>query len=92
MDLDLPPLPFLPRRRPANIDRVLPLAPRATLTLHLRRGTRIAVGTGRVWLTEHNDLDDHFVAAGSHHVVRRSGPVVLEADSAAAAHVRVTRA
>lgn len=91
MDLDLPSLPMRPRRQPAADHPVLSLARRATLRLQLRRGARIAVGAGRIWLTEHGDPDDHFIAAGSEHVVRRGGAVVLEGDSEMPARVRVTR-
>ena len=64
MDLDLPSLTFRPRRAPAADHPVLTLARRVTLRLRLRRGTRIAVGAGRIWLTERGDVDDHFIAAG----------------------------
>jgi len=90
MDLDLPSLPFHPRRSPAADPPVLSLARQATLRLRLRRGSRIAVGAGRIWLTECGDTDDHFIDAGGEHVVRRSGAVVLEGDSAMPARVRVT--
>jgi len=91
MELDLPSLPFLPRRRPAAADRTLPLARNATLALRLPRGACIAVGAGRIWLTERGDLDDHFIDAGGRHVVRRAGPVVLQGESALPARIRVKR-
>ena len=91
MELDLPSLPFLPRRRPTAEDRTLPLARNATLVLRLPRGACIAVGAGRIWLTERGDLDDHFIDAGGQHVVRRAGPVVLQGESALPARIRVKR-
>ena len=91
MDLDLPSLTLRPRRLPSAARPLLWLAHRATLRLQLRRGTRIAVAAGRIWLTECGDLDDHFVAAGGEHVVRRGGPVVIEGDSEMPARVNVAR-
>ena len=91
MDLDLPSLSFRPRRSTAADPPVLSLARRTTLRLRLRRGSRITVGAGRIWLTECGDLDDHFIEAGADHVVRRGGPVVLEGDSALPARVRILR-
>ncbi len=91
MDLDLTSTPPRTDSRAPPADPYSPLARRATLALRLARGTCIDVAAGRIWLTEPGDLDDHFVAAGGRHVVRRGGRVVLEGDSALPARVRVTR-
>jgi hypothetical protein len=91
MDLDLPSSSSLARRHAAAEAPLLSLARGATARLRLPRGARLAVVSGRIWLTERGDTDDHFVAAGGQHVVRHAGPVVLEGDSGVVARVRVTR-
>jgi hypothetical protein len=50
----------------------------AALTLPARRGWCLHLASGRLWLTEPGDPDDHFLSAGQTHVVRRRGPVVIE--------------
>jgi len=92
MDLELPSHSFLPRRQAgASPHPPMALAHGATLRLSLPRGACIDVASGRIWLTETGDPDDHFVAAGGCHVVRRGGRVVIEGDSQAPARLRVTR-
>lgn len=101
MDLDLSALPsprLFRRRHPvatavpsARTESELRLPRGTTMALALAPGTRISVSAGRVWLTERGDLDDHFVAAGAHHVVRHGGRVVIEGDSAAVARLSLRR-
>lgn len=91
MDLDLTSSPPRADCRAPPADPGLPLARHATLALRLPRGSCIEVAAGRIWLTEPGDADDHFIAAGGRHLVRRGGRVVLEGDSAVPARVRVRR-
>lgn len=69
----------------------LSLRPGAVLTLARPHDgcTRVLVQTGRLWLTQSGDADDHFIAAGEDLLLYGSGEVVIECDSAAAAHVLV---
>ena len=62
-------------------DSVVRLAANATVARHLTAGARIAVQSGRIWLTQTGDANDYFVAAGQSHVVARGGRVVIEAFS-----------
>lgn len=59
------------------------------ITLKLSRGdllawnqaaTRVRVVSGRVWITQHNDLVDHFVHHGQSFELRRGQGVLIEAD------------
>lgn len=51
--------------------------------------TRVLVQTGRLWLTQSGDADDHFIAAGEDWLLYGPGEVVIECDSAEAARVLV---
>jgi Protein of unknown function (DUF2917) len=66
------------------------LQPGALLSLESVPGLRISVMSGRVWLTEELDADDHFIGAGRHHTVVGSGRVVLEVDGPAAVRLACT--
>jgi Protein of unknown function (DUF2917) len=74
----------------ADVQSGLRLAPDAVMSLRLPRGACISVMAGRLWLTEPNDADDHFVSAGFEYTVRRGGVVVLESDGAVAAEFRAS--
>lgn len=56
------------------------LQPGALLSLTSAAGLCVEVISGRLWLTEEHDPDDHFVGAGQRHVVQRDGRFVMEAD------------
>lgn len=87
--LPLPPLSALRRdRSPQPAAPRLPLelgpptvalAPAEVLCRNGVAGARLQVQAGRVWLTETDDAEDHFLAAGQQHTVRGSGRVVVEA-------------
>jgi hypothetical protein len=70
-----------------------PLTLRSGAVLTLARPhdgcTRVLVESGRVWLTQSGDADDHFIAAGEDLLLCGSGEVVIECDSAEAARVRI---
>lgn len=55
------------------------LAPGELLCRSGVAGACLQVQAGRVWLTETDDAQDHFLAAGERHVVRGAGQVVVEA-------------
>lgn len=55
------------------------LAPDEVLSRMGVAGACVQVQAGRVWLTETDDTEDHFLAAGEQHVVRGAGQVVVEA-------------
>ncbi len=56
------------------------LLPRAdTLTLDDARGTLVRCLEGALWITQHDDLDDHVIAAGEAFRVDREGTVVVQA-------------
>ena len=80
----------LARRRDEAFDSVVRLAAHATATFELRAGACIAVQSGRIWLTQTGDANDHIVDAGQHHVVSRGGRVVIESFTPQAS-VRVLR-
>lgn len=52
-------------------------------------GARLEVAGGRLWVTQPDDLDDHFLAAGESMRLGSDGPVVIESDGACAAVLRV---
>jgi Protein of unknown function (DUF2917) len=58
------------------------LAPGAVLSLRGAAGRVLKVLSGRVWLTEPNDPDDHVLHAGQSHRLRSAGAVVIENDGA----------
>lgn len=58
-------------------------------TLRHRAGARIEVTSGRVWLTEPGDLDDHFVTSGESLLLHHNGPVVVQSDGASVAVLRI---
>lgn len=58
----------------------LSLAPGAVLSLRGAAGRVLHLLSGRVWLTEPNDPDDHVLHAGQSHRLRSSGAVVVEND------------
>ncbi|WP_435476979.1 DUF2917 domain-containing protein [Variovorax sp. ZT5R36] len=58
-------------------------------TLRHRAGARLEVTSGRVWLTEPDDLDDYFVASGESLLLHHNGPVVVQSDGASAAVLRI---
>jgi hypothetical protein len=69
------------------------LEPGNALTLpRAARGATLTVMRGRIWLTEHERLGDHFIAAGGQYRLPRRGAVVIECDSPEAARVRVSKA
>ena len=78
MDHTLELSPSLGRQRAEACDTVVRLGAHATLARELRAGACIAVQSGRIWLTQTGDADDHFVDAGQRHVVARCGRVVIE--------------
>ena len=78
MNHTLEPRTLLAARRDQASDTVVRLAAHATVARELRAGACIAVQSGRVWLTQTGDADDHFIDAGQRHVVARSGRVVIE--------------
>jgi len=65
------------------------LSPGTTLRLHQAAGQRLVVLSGRVWLTEPGDPDDHFLHAGESHPIASNGPVVIECDSSTPARLRL---
>ena len=83
-------LPTAPTRR-AALAAELTLLPGATHTLTRCAGARIEVTSGRLWLTEPGDLDDHFLARGASHRLVGDGPVVIESDGPGAATLRILR-
>ena len=65
------------------------LPPGAAITLPtLADGVAIAVTHGRVWLTQSDSPDDHFLAAGESIRPRGRGRIVVECDGSAPARVR----
>lgn len=56
------------------------LAPGAVLSLRGAAGRVLRVQSGRLWLTEPNDPDDHVLHAGQAHSLRSAGVVVIEND------------
>ncbi len=62
-------------------DAVVRMASHAVVTRRMHAGACVAVQSGRVWLTQTGDANDYFIDAGRHHVVTRSGRVVIEAFS-----------
>ncbi|PXW99561.1 hypothetical protein C7444_101391 [Sphaerotilus hippei] len=62
----------------ADLPRTVDLAPGALTSLQQARGLCITVITGRVWLTEEGDEQDHFLSGGDTHVVAGCGRVVVE--------------
>ncbi len=63
------------------LPRPMRLAPGATTTLRGHRGRWLRVQHGRLWLTEPQDPQDHFIAAGQCWRLASGGPVVLQNDS-----------
>lgn len=55
------------------------LAPDEVLSRIGVAGARLRLQAGRVWLTEADDAEDHFLSAGDSYTVRGSGQVVVEA-------------
>lgn len=55
------------------------MAPTELLCRRGVAGACVQVQAGRVWLTETDDAEDHFLAAGEQHIVRGAGQVVVEA-------------
>jgi hypothetical protein len=92
MALTLPSSAALPSDSPEPRDPALRLASGATMALRVAAGARITVSAGRLWLTQSNDPDDHFLAPGQHFVARQPGRVVLEGDAAATTRFRITPA
>ena len=88
---DIPSLPLAPR---VVVDQaaasVVRLARGRTWSVDNARGLRLEVLEGRIWLTEEGRPEDHFVGAGSHHVVRSGGRVVCEGDAAGLTMFRVS--
>jgi hypothetical protein len=79
------PLHFLP-------SSPLSLRPGAVQTLarpHDGCTTRLLVESGRLWLTQTGDPDDHFVSAGEDWLLCGPGAVVIECDGTETARVRV---
>jgi len=65
------------------------LPPGAAITLPaLADGVVVAVTHGRVWLTQSDSLDDHFLAAGESIRPRGHGRIVVECDGSAPARLR----
>ena len=81
------PLPFTP-------SSPLSLRPGAVQTLARPHDgfTRVLVESGRVWLTQAGDADDHFLAAGEDWLLCGPGAVVVECDSVEVARLRVWHA
>jgi uncharacterized protein YjiS (DUF1127 family) len=71
------------------MDITLDLAPGAVL--HLPRGHRLhlRLTRGRLWLTRHDDADDHFIIPGAPVDVDGSDQVVVESDGPGAATLHV---
>ncbi|HEX7864847.1 MAG TPA: DUF2917 domain-containing protein [Variovorax sp.] len=63
----------------------------AAHTLRHRAGARLEVTSGRVWLTEPGDLDDHFVAGGESLMLHHDGPIVIQSDGTSPAVLRIVR-
>ena len=78
MDTALRLAPPLARRPVEARDPFIRLAAHATLAGRLPAGACIAVHSGRIWLTQTGDANDHFIEAGQRHVVARGGRVVIE--------------
>ena len=78
MDTTLSPAAPFWQRRADVPDAVVRLAAHATLARELPAGARVAVQSGRVWLTQTGDANDYFVGAGQHHVMAATGRVVIE--------------
>lgn len=51
----------------------------ALLSLHDAQGHGVAVFSGRLWVTQEGDAQDHFVDAGESFYVDRPGHVVMHA-------------
>jgi len=65
------------------------LPPGAAITLPpLADGVAVAVTHGRVWLTQSDSLDDHFLAAGESIRPCGRGRIVVECDGSAPARLR----
>jgi len=65
------------------------LPPGAAITLPpLADGVALAVTHGRVWLTQSDSLDDHFLAAGESIRPLGRGRIVVECDGSAPARLR----
>ena len=59
-------------------------------TLHYPARTVLTVISGRLWITQSGQTDDHFLCAGQSLEVGR-GRLVIEADARSTAHFRVTQ-
>lgn len=68
------------------------LQPGALLALESVPGLCIEVVSGRLWVTEEGDRDDHFLSAGMRHVVVGAGRLVMEADSRVPVRLSCTQA
>jgi len=77
LPLSLPP-GSAAQRQPAAPANLLTLPAGAVRTLKRCAGVRIEVLSGRLWLTEPGDPDDHFLAGGHSHLVVGNGAVVIE--------------
>ncbi len=65
------------------------LPPMALLSVRGLAGSRVLVDVGRLWITESNDVADHFIGAGEVYRIRGAGVVVLQCDSAGGARFRL---
>lgn len=57
------------------------LVPGRLISLRGAQACCVRVESGRLWLTEAGDEDDHFLAAGDTHMLKGRGLVVLQCDS-----------
>jgi hypothetical protein len=65
----------------------LALEPRAPLSIHEGRDTRLSVLEGVVWITEEGRFEDFFVHAGEHIELQGGGRAVLLAEESARVEV-----
>ena len=75
----------------AGAGDVFALARGEVIALHGRRGQRVEVLSGRVWLTQTGGSGDHFIATGEQYTLVVSGRLVIEGDSPAPAQWRWRR-
>jgi hypothetical protein len=78
-----------PGLAPAPVTLTLPVG--ATQTLRGCAGALLEVTSGRLWITEPGDPDDHFLSRGDTRRLCGNGPVVLQSDGACAAALRIVR-
>jgi hypothetical protein len=91
MNQDLALFRLLPSAPARDADRHIAVASKQVLKLRLAAGTCVSTESGRIWLTEPGDPDDHFLASNDCHTVAHGGCIVIECDSPQPARVRIGR-